>query len=93
VIGGLRHDDVVVGERAKTIRAKTIRAKTVRAKTVFEFGANPRPALAAIALVGHRIDDDLGFHGNSVGDDRTSLVSAETEINLKATSSPSAQIF
>jgi hypothetical protein len=31
---------------------------------LFEFSANLRPALAATALVRHRIDDDPGFHGN-----------------------------
>jgi hypothetical protein len=49
VIPLARHRNVMVGERAKML---------------FEFGANLRPALAATALVRHRIDDDPGFHGH-----------------------------
>ena len=49
VIGRTGHRDVVVIDRAEML---------------FEFGPDLRPALAATALVRHRIDDDPGFHGN-----------------------------
>ena len=49
VIGRAGHRNVVVIDRAEML---------------FEFGPDLRPALAATALVRHRIDDDPGFHGD-----------------------------